>query len=217
MKKNKEDCSLCESLKEFSVKRNKLPKKMKTYIWFLVIFLLIIGGYKVLSNYILVKPKTENNLIQKQLTDDFAEEEAKPQINFLAPDFTLKDIFDNEVSLSNFRGEKPVLLVFWATWCSYCSKEKEDLKTFTDMYQNEIKVLIVDSGESKETIKNYIQENNINFLMLIDEQREVWSKYLVRGTPSHFLIGKDGKIVNIRFGLSSLSNLETILSMVSTK
>lgn len=129
-------------------------------------------------------------------------------------DFTSEDVDGNKISLSDFRGKKPILLVFWATWCGYCAKELPDLKVFTQKYQDKIKVMAVDSGEPKKTIRDYIQKEDANFLMLLDEDRKIWNQYFVRGTPSHFLIDKEGKVVTLRPGLASLDNLETMLTML---
>jgi len=38
----------------------------------------------------------------------------------LAPDFTLTKLEGGELSLASFRGEKPVILDFFATWCPVC-------------------------------------------------------------------------------------------------
>lgn len=51
-------------------------------------------------------------------------------------------------------------------------------------------------------------------MMLLDEQKKIWNSYLNRGTPSHFLIDKQGIIVTLQPGLASLDNLETMLKMV---
>lgn len=217
----KENCPLCETVKEttnmlmadknLKTKSKKSSRKIKTIFWCLVIIFGAFGGYKILSNSILTKTAAENNSIQEQAT---AAEKIGPRIDALAPNFASEDIFGNKITLNSFRNKKPVLLVFWATWCGYCAKEKEDLKTFTSRYQDKIRVLAVDSGEPKEVIKDYIEKENINFLMLLDEQRKIWNQYLIRGTPSHFLIDKEGKIITIRPGLAFLKDLETMLSMI---
>ena len=40
----------------------------------------------------------------------------------VAPPFTLKSLDGKTIALSDFKG-KPVLLVFWATWCDTCKEE----------------------------------------------------------------------------------------------
>lgn len=212
--KEKEDCPLCETAKETmrmlkpdedsKIKDRQSSGKAKMVFLCLVVILGVIGGYKILSN-----------LVQGQsIGTPERNEKINPQVNAPAPDFVSEDVFGNKIALSSFRGKKPVLLIFWATWCGYCAKEKDDLKTFTKRYQDKIQVLAVDSSEPRQTIRDYIEKENINFLMLLDEQRKIWNQYLIRGTPSHFLIGKDGELISLRPGLASLADLETMLTMV---
>lgn len=136
------------------------------------------------------------------------------KVGDFVPDFIYQDVSGNRTALSDFRGKKPVLLIFWATWCGYCAQELPDLKTFTQEHQDKIQVIAVASGESKETVKDYIEKEEINFLMLLDEDRRIWNQYFIRGTPSHFLIGEDGKIISLRPGLALKENLETMLTML---
>ncbi len=218
-----ENCPLCQSSKEAMEKLNfksdivgeQKPKLFwKGLIILGLVGLVIFSIYKLMSNSSSQVSKNNNRSTEVSVFQN-VNEEINPKINALAPYFASEDVFGNKIALSNFRGKKPVLLIFWATWCGYCAKEKEDLKTFTRKHQNEIQVLAVDSGESKQTIKDYIQEKDINFLILIDEQRKIWNQYLVRGTPSHFLIDKDGKIITMRPGIASLADLETMLLMLT--
>lgn len=231
-KKNKRasECPLCE-ISEETTKRlreagkdkkteGKSAKTMKVQLLSLIfIFGLGILAFYLFSSGFFLQLATEKNSTQ-------GETQERNILNILpkglevgdfAPDFVSEDVNGDKISLSDFRGKKSVLLIFWATWCGYCAKEKDDLKTFTGRYQDKIKVLAVDSGESRQTIADYIQKENINFLMLLDEQRKIWNQYLVRGTPSHFLIDKDGKIVTMRPGLASLADLEIMLSMILVK
>jgi peroxiredoxin len=218
--KKEEHCLLCESSKEALEKLNSKQdivneQKPKTFWKGLIILGLIGAGVfsiVIFPNFPSQAPK--NNKLAEVTVFQDADEKSKPQIGALSPDFVTEDILGNKVILSDFRGKKPVLLVFWATWCGYCAKELPDLKTFTSRYQDRIQILAVDSGEPKEILKDYFGKNNINFQMLLDEQRKIWNQYLVRGTPSHFLIGKDGRIITMRPGLASLADLEIMLSMI---
>lgn len=221
-KHQEEDCLLCETTgeamdmlnanKDSKIKNKKSSQKIKIILWCLVIIFGVVGIYKVLSSSSLTNSVTKGDSIQGQLINII--EKTNPQINALAPDFALEDIFGDSVSLSSFRGGKPVLLVFWATWCGYCAEELPDLKIFTQRYQDKIQIIAIVSSEPKQTIKDYIEKKDINFLILLDEKREIWNQYLVRGTPSHFLISKNGRIVTLRPGLSSLADLEIMLSMI---
>lgn len=222
--KKEESCPLCDSSKEAMKKLNSSsdfidkPKPKLSWKWIMTLGLIALGIFAVyifVSNF--SSPTSSNNKPAQIASFQNGDEKNKPQINALAPDFVSEDIFGNKVALNDFRGKKPVLLIFWATWCGQCAKELSDLKTFTKKYQDKIQILAVDSGEPKQTIKDYIQKKDINFLILLDEQRKIWNEYLVRGTPSHFLIGKDGKIITMRPGLAFLADLEIILSMIPSE
>lgn len=214
----KDCCSLCEDVNK-TVEKTKKKKNKKSSFWnwktrllIIVLFLGIWGIVRFVAN-----TKTKS---QPALTDQLIEivkgfQSGGPQIGSLAPDFTSEDLNGNKISLSDFRDQKPVLLVFWATWCGFCAKELPDLKTFTKEHQNDVQVIVISSGEVKSTIVDYVKEKEINFMMLLDEQKEIWNSYLVRGTPNHFLIDKQGKIFTLQPGLASLDNLKTMLEMVS--
>lgn len=130
-----------------------------------------------------------------------------------APDFSLKNIEGDKISLSDFRGNN-VLLVFWATWCPFCRREMPDLKNFTEEYKDKIKVLAITEKESQEVVQGYIEENQINFEILMDTNGQVWNSYLIKGTPTHFLINGEGKIVASRSGYTTKEGLNAMASLV---
>ena len=113
-----------------------------------------------------------------------------------APLFILSDSFGKSYKLEGFVGKKPILIVFETTWCSWCKKELADLEKFYNTYQNDILLLTIDIGESKEEVKSWVEKNNIQRPWLIDKNEKVTTAYLANGTPSHVLIDKKGIVIN---------------------
>jgi thioredoxin-like negative regulator of GroEL len=68
--------------------------------------------------------------VYQEVVSDDSKESEEPEKK-LAPDFTLKDLEGNDVSINNFRGKK-VFLTFWATWCPYCKKQMPILQELED-------------------------------------------------------------------------------------
>lgn len=50
--------------------------------------------------------------------------------------------------------------------------------------------------------------------MLLDKDRKIWRQYLVGGTPTHFLVDRDGKLVNKRVGVAFKKDLESMLALI---
>jgi len=86
-----------------------------------------------------------------------------------APDFTLKDQNNQEVQLSDFRGRKAVLLVFYPlAFTGKCQGELAEINTNLSEYANEsIQVLTV-SVDSPYSHKVWAEREGYNFPLLAD-------------------------------------------------
>jgi len=117
-----------------------------------------------------------------------------------APDFTLQTLEGEEVSLSDYRGEK-VMINFWATWCPPCRAEMPDMEKF---YQNEdIVILAVNLTETESGLKEVQQfrdEFNLSFPILLDKKVEVANKYEINPVPTSVFVDEDGKIDSVMLG-----------------
>jgi peroxiredoxin len=124
-------------------------------------------------------------------------------VGALAPEFTLKDQDQKEVKLSDFRGKKPVVLVFYPLdWSPTCTKEHacmvNDKKQFEDL-NAQVLGLSVDSTWSH---KAYADKMGIHYPLLADfhPRGAVAAKYGVyledKGITgrSIFIIDRDGKL-----------------------
>jgi len=185
-------------------KENKFSWKSDLLL-LVAIILIGAGGYEVFAYLV-------NSQAEKPSSTSTADL-LRPENDLLAPDFQVEDIFDNQITLSEFKGKKPVLVIFWATWCTYCAQELPDLKTFYREQKDKVEIIVITSGESKEIVRDYIKEKNVNFPMFLDKNRAVWNTYAIRGTPTHVLVGKNGNVITAWPGLADIGTLEMMLTM----
>ena len=115
----------------------------------------------------------------------------------LAPDFTLTKLDGEELSLSSFRGKKPVVLDFFATWCPNCRRDMPKLSKWYEQYKDEIEVIGVNLQEKKKTVQKYINGAGISFPIVLDPFSQVSRSYGVQYTNFHVLINKDGSLAGV--------------------
>lgn len=105
----------------------------------------------------------------------------------------LKDLQGHHLSLSDYQG-KPVILVFWATWCPYCKKLLPGLNRVYEKYKADGFILIgmniMEDGEPDA----YMKARGYNFKVALDSD-DIASYYGVRGTPTTVFIDKSGDIL----------------------
>jgi thiol-disulfide isomerase/thioredoxin len=129
-----------------------------------------------------------------------------------APDFTLKDIYNNEVKLSDFRG-KVVILDFWATWCPPCRKGIPDLIELQTKYNDDLMIIGI-SLDQANTIKDVVpfsKNYGINYPVVYGDANVV-SKYGgIEAIPTSFIIDKEGNIIDKHVGLIPKQEYEKYL------
>lgn len=113
-----------------------------------------------------------------------------------APDFEVTTLTGETFKLSEYEGEKPVYLKFWATWCSYCKVEMPHLQSIYNQYGNDVEVLTVNVGinDSVANIEQFFNSGGFNVPTVFDQRGDLVSAYGIVGTPHHVLIDKKGKI-----------------------
>jgi cytochrome c biogenesis protein CcmG/thiol:disulfide interchange protein DsbE len=132
------------------------------------------------------------------LTDNVAA--AAPVPGAVPPDFTATTYDGKTVSLADYAG-KPVWLTFGASWCPDCRSEAPDVEAAYQKYQAQgLNILAVFISESPTDIGSYAQRAGLTFPIAVDQQTKIASEYRTMGIPTHFFIGADGRIKDVKLG-----------------
>jgi Thiol-disulfide isomerase and thioredoxins len=119
------------------------------------------------------------------------------------------------VQLSDFRGEKPVFINFWATWCPPCMREMPEMQRLYAARGDEFEILAVNFLEHRPQVIPWVEEYGLEFPILMDVTGEVSSRYGVWSYPTSVFIDKDG-IVRGRFvGELSYQMMEDFVDAIS--
>lgn len=121
----------------------------------------------------------------------------------LAPDFTLKTLDGQEMTLSKLKG-KVVLLDFWATWCAPCREAIPHLINLQKTYHEkgfEVIGMNLDRG-NVETVRRFVNSMDIPYPITLTPE-EVSRNYGVTGLPTTIIIDKEGKIRQKLMGFTS--------------
>jgi len=123
-----------------------------------------------------------------------------------APDFTLRDIYNKEVSLSDYKG-KVVLVNFWATWCGPCKVEMPHLDKMDAEFEArgfEVLSISTDDARAASMVKPFIKKNGYQFTVLLDKTTSVVSKYNPGKTlPYTAILDREGRIAHVHMGYNA--------------
>lgn len=110
------------------------------------------------------------------------------------PQFQIFDLQEKILTNEDFK-RQVVLINFWTSWCPPCIKEMPSLVEFYQKYNGKgIAVLIVNVGESIESIEKFMKDSNYNVKVYRDSSGEVAKNFGTFKYPESFLVDKNGII-----------------------
>ncbi len=122
-----------------------------------------------------------------------------PKLSWAA-DFTLSDLQDKNISLSDFRG-KIVFLRFFSLKNPFVKKDFTDLQIAQERFKDQrFTVLAVSVEDRKEEVIKLLEELNITFPVLFDPQGKVADDYQITGFPTGFLLDPSGIVDSSSIG-----------------
>lgn len=139
---------------------------------------------------------------------------APPKVLADAPmiDFTLTSLDGESISLSDYQG-RVVFLNFWATWCTPCKRELPAFQAFQAQQPADgAAILAVDVAESPEQVQTFLNEFGVSGLtVLLDSDMTASDSYGVFNMPTTFVINRDGIVSYIKYGETTVDDLNTYM------
>lgn len=132
-----------------------------------------------------------------------------------APLFTLEDQDGDNVSLSDFRGQKVVLYFYPKDNTPGCTKEACSIRdNMPDFSRLNVKILGV-SRDSGESHRKFIEKQNLNFTLLSDPEHKVMEEYGAWGEKT--LYGKKSMgVIRSTFVINEDGVIEKVYKKVNT-
>jgi thiol-disulfide isomerase/thioredoxin len=140
--------------------------------------------------------------------------------NEAAADFTANVIANKEaagsdkLTLSALRG-KPVVLDFWATWCGPCQMTAPIVNSVSQRYRDKGLVVVgVNVDDDTFPVERFVRKKNLTFPIVWDEGKSISRDYGASTLPTLIVVSKEGKIVAVRHGVTSESDLDALVKRV---
>jgi cytochrome c-type biogenesis protein len=116
----------------------------------------------------------------------------------IAPDFTVTDVDGHQVTLASLRG-RPVLINFWATWCTPC---RDELPMIASAYQAHrgqgLAVVAIDFKENAQAVSQFWTSLHLEPAPYLDADGGVAARYGVglttSGLPVSVFVARDGTV-----------------------
>jgi len=88
---------------------------------------------------------------------------------------------------------KPVVLIFWASWCQFCQQEVPIISTLQKEFPAVHFVGII-YNDRPENVENFVNLNGVKFPSYFDPSGKVAKTYGIDSVPQYFIIDNGGKI-----------------------
>lgn len=117
----------------------------------------------------------------------------------MAPALAGFNLAGEPISLAQYRG-KPLLVHFWATWCSICRLQEGSIASLAEDYPM---LAVATSSGSAAEVQAYLEQQGISLPVMLDTSGDLAKLWNVRGTPTTFVVNSRGEVTYATMGYSS--------------
>ena len=113
-----------------------------------------------------------------------------------APTFDLARLDGRgRIDLAALRGQKPLVLDFWASWCTPCIQESKRLEAAMKKYGDRVAFIGVDTKDFSADARSWQRRHGITYPSVHDGGGKVLAKWGGLPIPRIFFVARSGKVV----------------------
>jgi thiol-disulfide isomerase/thioredoxin len=116
-----------------------------------------------------------------------------------APPLEVTLLDGSTMNTQDFLG-KPMWINFMATWCPQCRDEMPMMKDYATQLGNEMTILVVDVGESHDTVQSFMKSLKFDLPVGVDTDGSVQKQWGAYALPIHFWLDEQGIVRDIVYG-----------------
>src|SRR5215831_13980917 len=129
-----------------------------------------------------------------------------------APRFNAATTTGEKFTNESIKG-RVVLLEFWTTWCGYCADEAAFIdKIGKELAPKGLVLLAIDVGESKKTVKKYLEQHPRDCKIVMMEDTNLAAMYQANSYPIYVVIDRDGFVAGTQRGAGGEGALRRLIA-----
>ena len=136
-----------------------------------------------------------------------------------APLFVLEDLDGKVLDMAKDISAKVHLMVFWSIFCEPCKAEMPLIQRLFEEYRDrgfEVVAIAMDGEPMKKSIQGLVKQQGYTFRVFIDqlapdESFVAADPYGVAGTPTLYVVARDGRVTFAEVGRASKETLEAAI------
>ncbi|MGT2757422.1 TlpA family protein disulfide reductase [Streptococcus ovuberis] len=135
----------------------------------------------------------------------------------ILPDFTLTSTQGGTINSESFH-DKPMFIMEWASWCSYCQEQMPFVQEVFDQYSDRVNFVLINAtgfdGETPEAAQAYITQKGYTFPWYIDQGLTTADILKVESTPTIFVVDKNQTVQTVFTSVQTKESLEAAIKQV---
>lgn len=120
-----------------------------------------------------------------------------PLLGAKAQNIQVENLKGEKVLFSEIiKGDMPVVVSFWATWCKPCMMEMEAFKEIQDEWDGKVRIvsISIDDSRSKSKVPSLVKGRSLPFEIFLDPNKSLYNSLNTFGVPYTFIFHKGKQV-----------------------